>query len=121
MSTGLPAVLATLRDVPGITGSFAFLDDGQILCRDLPPLFSDELLCDIAPRVIRLAEAFAAGGDEATSCVLRFRDHQLVVRRLRYARLCVLGTAEVDAPALRMAVNVVARRIDNAFFEGTRR
>ncbi len=107
-------VLAALRDVAGVQGSFVLTADGALAGRDLPALFEDAVLAEAASRIARLAEAFASVGDDVDVCLVRFADHKLYVRAFGAGRLCVLAAADVNLPALRMATNLVTRRLGPA-------
>jgi predicted regulator of Ras-like GTPase activity (Roadblock/LC7/MglB family) len=100
-----------LRDVAGITGSFVFRADGRLLARDIHAMFDDVALVEAAERLARLRETFAAVGDDLDTAVIRFQDHKLYVKVLNGGLLCILADEGVNMPALRMAANVVSRRI----------
>jgi predicted regulator of Ras-like GTPase activity (Roadblock/LC7/MglB family) len=110
-SSGLTAALATLRDVAGVNGSFVFRGDGQLLAREIHAMFDDEALAETSQRLARLRETFAAVGDDLDLVVIRFQDHKLYLKVLTDGVLCILADAGVNMPALRMAANVVGRRI----------
>lgn len=108
-------ILETLRDVQGVAGSFVALGDGRLLSRDMPSLFSDELLMDIAPLIARLGESFVAmEGLDVVGGTLVFQHYTLFLQRLPYGHLCVLGAGDTHRPALSMAMKLVSRRIDSA-------
>jgi len=103
--------LATLRDVEGVTGSFVFAPDGRVVARELPPLFDDGAIFEASGRLARLRETFAAVGDELGAAVIRFSDYKLYLRTLSGGTLCILANNDVNMPAMRMAANLVGRRI----------
>jgi predicted regulator of Ras-like GTPase activity (Roadblock/LC7/MglB family) len=106
--------LITLKDVFGITGSFVFNRAGDLVARELPPMFDDTALGEASSRLMRLHETFAAAGDQLDVAVLRFRDHKLYVKTLPAGALCILSDGAVNMPALRVAANLVGRRITPA-------
>jgi predicted regulator of Ras-like GTPase activity (Roadblock/LC7/MglB family) len=106
--------LVTLKDVYGITGSFVFTRAGDLVARELPAMFDDTALGEAGSRLTRLHETFAASGDELDVAVLRFRDHKLYVKSLPAGALCIISDGAVNMPALRMAANLVGRRITPA-------
>jgi len=106
--------LVTLKDVFGITGSFVFTRAGDLVARELPPMFDDTALGEASSRLMRLHETFAAAGDQMDSAVLRFRDHKLYLKTLPAGALCIISNDAVNMPALRMAANLVGRRITPA-------
>src|SRR6187397_2730446 len=109
----LVQALTGLRDVEEVQGSFLVGDDGELLARDLPAVFHAEIFKAVAPRLLRMREMFelAAGAGTLT---MRFTDHKLHVRTVGKKLLCVLTGASVNAPALRMAMNLVARRVEGS-------
>jgi predicted regulator of Ras-like GTPase activity (Roadblock/LC7/MglB family) len=107
----LSQALAGLRDVEEVQGSFLLADDGRLLARDLPAVFHAELFADVGPRLTRLRDTFDSSSG-SSSLTMRFSDHKLHVRAIGSKLLCVLTGADVNGPALRMAMNLVARRIE---------
>jgi predicted regulator of Ras-like GTPase activity (Roadblock/LC7/MglB family) len=108
------ASLATLRDVHGVTGSFVFAHDGRVMARELPPLFDDAALGEASGRLARLRDTFVAVGDELGAAVIRFGDHKLYLKALPKGMLCIVAASGVNMPAMRMAANLVGRRITPA-------
>ena len=111
MSQSAAQILSALRDLSGVQGSFVVSDDGELLAEDMGALFNDELLAEVAPRVIRLCDTFTGDAGPVTSCSLRFPDHLLFVRPMPGGALCVLSTLDVKMPALKMGVNLILRRL----------
>jgi predicted regulator of Ras-like GTPase activity (Roadblock/LC7/MglB family) len=107
----LLASLSTLKDVAGIMGSFVFTEDGRLVAREIPALFDDTALAEASGRLTRLRETFAAVGDRLDVAVVRFRDHKLYLKALGAGMLCIVAEGGVNMPALRMAANLVGRRI----------
>ena len=105
------ASLVTLKDVYGITGSFVYARSGQMVARELPPMFDDAALGEAGSRLTRLQETFAAVGDKLEIAVLRYREHKVYVKTLPGGALCIISNGGVNMPALRMAASLVGRRI----------
>ena len=103
--------LATLKDVAGIMGSFVCTPDGRLVSREIPALFDDGALMEAGSRLVRVREAFAAGGDALDVGVIRFRDHRIYVKAVGGSLLMIVAEGDVNMPALRMAANLVGRRI----------
>jgi predicted regulator of Ras-like GTPase activity (Roadblock/LC7/MglB family) len=103
--------LGTLKDVTGVTGSFVFTEGGRLIAREIPALFDDGALAEASGRIARLRETFAAVGDTLDNAVVRFRDHKLYIKALGSGMLCIVAEGSVNMPALRMAANLVGRRI----------
>ena len=106
--------LATLKDVAGIMGSFVCTPDGRLVSRELPAIFDDGALTEAGSRLLRFREAFAAGGDDLEVGVIRFGDHRVYMKTVGASMLMILAEGAVNMPALRMAANLVARRIGAA-------
>ncbi len=105
------ASLIALKDVYGIAGSFVFARGGYLVARELPAMFDDLTLAEAGLRLALLQETFAAVGDRLDSAVLRFRDHKIYVKPLSGGALCIVTLSGVNMPVLRMAANLVGRRI----------
>jgi predicted regulator of Ras-like GTPase activity (Roadblock/LC7/MglB family) len=103
--------LATLKDVAGITGSFVCARNGRLLAREIPSLFEDAVLTEAGSRLLRVGETFAASGDELELAVVRYGEHRLYLKAIGSGLLCIVVAGPVNMPALRMAANLVARRI----------
>jgi predicted regulator of Ras-like GTPase activity (Roadblock/LC7/MglB family) len=107
----LSQTLAGLRDVDEVQGSFLLGSGGHLLARDLPAVFHAEIFADVGPRLVRLRDTFDEQGG-STTLTMRFTDHKLHVRAIGSKLLCVLTGAGVNGPALRMAMNLVARHVE---------
>jgi predicted regulator of Ras-like GTPase activity (Roadblock/LC7/MglB family) len=109
--TEMTAALATLTDVAGITGSFVFTSSGLLVAREIQAMFDDTALAEAAERLARLRDTFGAVGDQLEIAVIRFQDYKLYLKVLAGGTLCILTTEAVNMAALRMAANLVGRRI----------
>jgi len=113
LDNGLLETLRTLRDIKGVQGSFVVrANDGHLLGRDLPAVIDDAVLARVGPRVDRLLNIVDSQTPTET-IAMRFGDHRLDIKRMQAAHLCVLTEFTVSAPALRMAVKLVSRKLDN--------
>jgi predicted regulator of Ras-like GTPase activity (Roadblock/LC7/MglB family) len=106
--------LGTLRDIAGIMGSFVFTGDGRLVAREIPAVFDDVALTEASGRLTRLRDTFGAVGDAFDVAVVRYRDHKLYLKTLGAGMLCIVTEGAVNMPALRMAANLVSRRIGPA-------
>jgi predicted regulator of Ras-like GTPase activity (Roadblock/LC7/MglB family) len=97
--------------VTGIAGSFVFTANGELVAREIHAMFDDAALVEAAERLTRLCETFASVGDEVELAVIRFQDHKLYLKALNGGMLCILADGVVNMAALRMAANLVGRRI----------
>jgi predicted regulator of Ras-like GTPase activity (Roadblock/LC7/MglB family) len=105
------ASLIALKDVYGVAGSFVFARGGYLVAREMPAMFDDLTLAEAGSRLALLQETFHAVGDRLDSAVLRFRDHKIFVKPLSGGALCIITLSGVNMPVLRMAANLVGRRI----------
>jgi len=105
------AGLATLKDVGGVTGSFVCTQSGRLVAREIPAMFENAVLAEAGSRLVRVAETFAAAGDELDLAVVRYGDHRLYLKAIAGGMLCIVVAGPVNMPALRMAASLVARRI----------
>jgi predicted regulator of Ras-like GTPase activity (Roadblock/LC7/MglB family) len=109
---GIGRALNALKDVAGVHGSFALTGDGELLGKDLPAVFQDDLFVEVGERLSRFVEVMAADGDEVSTAALRFDEHRLYVSRFPHGLLAVITENDVNAAALRMALTLTARRIE---------
>ncbi len=108
----IPEYLRMLRDVEGVHGSFVVAGTGSLIDSDLPAIFDSDLLGEVGPRIARLYETFFSGGGDMETCVLRYAEHKLYIRKMTWGIIGVLSSVGVNLPALRMVANLVIRRID---------
>jgi predicted regulator of Ras-like GTPase activity (Roadblock/LC7/MglB family) len=103
--------LTGLRDVDEVQGSFLLAGGGELVARDLPAVFHSEIFGEIGPRLVRLRETLESNGGDLASLTLRFAEHKLHIRAVGALLLGVVTSAKVNGPALRMAINLVTRRV----------
>ena len=114
LSEGIRGSLATLKDVAGVAGSFVCTSNGQLLAREIPAVFEDRVLGEAGTRLLRMGEAFAAAGDDLDMAVVRYGEQRVYLKWISGGLLCVVVSGRVNMPALRMAANLVCRRIATA-------
>jgi len=105
-------ILAGMRDVDGVHGSFVVTKTGALAGKDLPPMFDDAVLNEVGRRIVRLHEGLCADAEDFDHCVMRFADHKLYLRSVANGFVCVLSTNSVNTPALKMAMTLTSRRVD---------
>ncbi len=110
--TVVQAALGGLSDVNGVVGGFVITDSGALVGTNLPSAFDASVFADAGGRIARLFEASSALGSRPQSCILRFSEHKLYVREMTGALLGVICAAQVSLPALKVASNLVVRRVD---------
>lgn len=111
-ASNISRALAALRDVAGVHGSFVLRLTGELVDKDLPSVFHDELFVEVGARLSRFIETMAVDGDEVTSAILRFDEHRLYVTRFPHGLLAVITANEVNMAALKMALTLTTRRIE---------
>ena len=111
MTEALMRTLKSLRDVDGIVGSFVVNPDGRLLARDLPSYFDSNVLEEVGPRIHRLYDAWQSAGDELDAATLVFAEHKMHLRELGKSVLAVVSSVAVNAPALKMALGLVSRKL----------
>jgi predicted regulator of Ras-like GTPase activity (Roadblock/LC7/MglB family) len=111
LGEGVRTSLATLKDVSGIAGSFVCTASGRLIAREIPALFEDAVLAEAGSRLLRIGETFAASGDMLEFAVVRYGENRLYLKAMAGGMLCIVVAGEVNMPALRMAANLVGRRI----------
>jgi predicted regulator of Ras-like GTPase activity (Roadblock/LC7/MglB family) len=104
------ATLQTLRDLDGILGSFLVADSGTVVAQDLPAYFGTAA-ADIGPRAQRLQEALSLSQGEVNQCVLRYGPHKISLRPVNGGLLTIVASSDINLPALRMAANLVAKKL----------
>ncbi len=107
----LATALLALRDLPEVQGSFFMSERGALLARDMPAFFTDDLVGEVAVRLLRLADTFGSEGTSVQSFVIRYSEYLVFVRLTPQGALSVLATPGVNMAALRMGASLVARQL----------
>jgi predicted regulator of Ras-like GTPase activity (Roadblock/LC7/MglB family) len=118
MSERILNTLGALRDVGGIQGSFVVSRSGALLAKDLPAVFDDGLFAVVGPRIARLHETLASENEGLAHVVMRFSEHKLHLRSAPFGFLCALSELGINVSALKMALTLVARRLEPEFAAG---
>ncbi len=104
--------LETLKDLEGILGSFVIGPGGSVLAQDFPSYFGSAAY-DIGARALRLKEALEVSEGELSHFVLRYGSHKVALRPVKGGLLTIVSESAVNMPALRMAMNLVARKLES--------
>lgn len=110
-ASALGAGLGSLFDLPEVYGSFLVTPAGSIAARAIPEILDDATLAEVGGRIIRLGDTFQTIGVSPDLCVVRFTEHKLYVKTLPVGVLCIVTGSGISLPALRMAANLVARKV----------
>lgn len=107
--------LETLRDLEGVVGSFVVNDAGDVLAEDVPAYFGESAQ-NVGPRALRFFEALSMASDSESisHSILHYGTHKMLLRPVRGGLLASIFVSEMNMPALRMALNLVARKLDAA-------
>jgi predicted regulator of Ras-like GTPase activity (Roadblock/LC7/MglB family) len=109
--------LRALIDVEGVIGSFVIGGDGGLVDTDLPATFDAAVFAEAGPRIVRLADLGASFGEDLRFLVIRFAEHKLYVRQLTGGFLGIVVSLNTSLPALKVAANLVARRVETMLVE----
>jgi predicted regulator of Ras-like GTPase activity (Roadblock/LC7/MglB family) len=108
----LQSVLSSLRDVEGVHGGCLVSSNGDLVASDMPLAVDEAALRALAAQLPGLnAELGLALDASNDSCVLRYSDRTLYVRRVAHGFLCVLTDVGTSTPMLKMMLSVAARRV----------
>lgn len=108
----MSSALSSLKDIPGVFGSFVFAPDGALTARDMPALYPDSVFTEIGRRLESIAEAVDGQLKGYHELLAKFDGHWLLSRRTPKGTLNVLVDESVNFPALKMAANVAVKHLD---------
>lgn len=106
-------LLRNLRDVPGVIGSFILNNDGALVGHEMPAFVGTEIYPDVGRRLATAFGTLDSSVGEFDDLLLKFDEQWLYVRRLSHGVLSILSTASVNLPALKMATNIAATKVDS--------
>ncbi len=73
-------------------------------------MFSNDVLADVGPRVLRLRETLSQDG-AAAQVVVRYEDHKLILRPQAESSIVVLALHSINLAQLKIALNLVNRSL----------
>ena len=116
MTDAIAPKLQALRDIEGVLGSFAIGERGEVLARDVTAACGSEVLALVGGRLSQLCDAFVNAdiGGPFESTTLHFAQYKLHIRALGGMFLVAVVAADVNLPALKMAMNMLARQLVQA-------
>lgn len=105
--------LRTLRDIDGVLGSFVISSRGELLGRDVTAACGSDVLALVGGRLQQLCNAFVSAdiGGPFESTTLYFPQYKLHIRAFANLYIVAVVSAEVNLPALRMAMNMLGRQV----------
>jgi hypothetical protein len=115
VSDAIALRLRTLRDIEGVLGSFVIGGHGELLGRDVTAACGSEVLALVGGRLQQLCDAFVSAdiGGPFESTTLYFPQYKLHIRALSNLFVVAVVSAEVNLPALKMAMNMLGRQLLN--------
>lgn len=113
----LQQALASLRDINGVNGSFIVGMGGQLIARDTSALLSEEILSPVAPRLVRLWDTLREVDQSLDQAVISYESQKLYVRPVVSGLLCTIVPLGTNMPALRMAVNLLLKKVNPRLLE----
>jgi len=107
----MQTLLAALRDIPGVVGSFVLSREGQLIAREMPAVYPDEIFPELGRRMTTVGEVVGAQTGSVQELLMKFDAYCLHVRHADACFLSVLAADTVNVPALRMATNVALKQV----------
>ena len=106
-------ILAALKDIHGVEGSFVMNVNGDLVCRHMPTIFADEIFPELGRRLLNIYSTFDLQVSQFDDLLLKFEGYWLYIRRAAHGFLSILTTESVNYPALKMASNLALGQINS--------
>jgi predicted regulator of Ras-like GTPase activity (Roadblock/LC7/MglB family) len=100
-----------MRDVEGVVGGLAVGPEGSLVVHDLFPKLGPDIASRLAARLRQLHEALILHGGKVGSLDLRFDQLRVQVAPIKHGMVAVLVEHATNSPALSMALEIAANRI----------
>lgn len=104
--------MLALKDIHGVEGSFVMNTDGDLVCRQMPAIFADEIFPELGRRLLNIYSTFDTQVSAFDDLLLKFEGYWLYIRRAAHGFLSILTTESVNYPALKMASNLAMGQIN---------
>ncbi|MCD6051213.1 MAG: hypothetical protein K0Q55_2616 [Verrucomicrobia bacterium] len=104
-------VLAALKDIHGVEGSFVMNTNGELVCRQMPAIFADEIFAELGRRLLGIYSTFDLQVSQFDDLLLKFDGYWLYIRRASHGFLSILTSETVNYPALKMASNLALSQL----------
>lgn len=105
------AILTSLKDIPGVIGSFVLTPQGALVAKEMPAVYPEAIFPDLGRRLVSVGEVLDGQTAPFQELLLKFEGSWLFIRRTTQCLLSVLVAENVNYPALRMATNVAFRQV----------
>jgi len=104
-------ILAALKDIHGVEGSFVLNTNGELVCRQMPAIFADEIFPEVGRRLLSIYSTFDLQVSQFDDLLLKFDGYWLYIRRAAHGFLSILTAETVNYPALKMASNLALSQL----------
>jgi predicted regulator of Ras-like GTPase activity (Roadblock/LC7/MglB family) len=105
------STLHALRHVPGVFGSFLWMDDGRLMAADLTPGRTAEVMQIATRRLAAIATAYASAGECLQHVTLAYQQYQLHISGLANASLVVVLSRACSLPTILPVIDDVLREL----------
>ena len=112
-------LLQYLNRVVGVIGSFVCDEEGNIVEREIPEVYSDSSLREVSHIISKTFETISATGRGIKQIEYEYNDYRLIIRKFTYGFLVVLCNKAVSLAMLNMAFKVVVQKIEMLIVERT--
>ncbi len=109
----MQSTLASLKDIPGVVGSFVLDPQGTLVAKEMPAVYSAAIFPELGRRLVSVGEVLEQQTAAFQELLLKFEGSWLFVRRTTQCLLSVLVSETVNYPALRMATNVALKQLSD--------
>ena len=107
----LVSTLHALRHVPGVLGSFLWMDDGRLVASDLTPGRAPAVLQLATRRLAAIAAAYANAGECLDHLTLTYDQYQLHISGVANASLVVVLARSCTREGLSPMIESVLREL----------
>jgi hypothetical protein len=105
------STLHALRHVPGVLGSFLWMDDGRLVASDLTPGRAPAVLQMATRRLAAIAAAYASAGECLDHLTLTYDNYQLHISGVANASLVVVLARSCAREGLMAMIEAVLREL----------
>lgn len=100
-----------VMELPGVEGIALFALTGEVRYAQMPAALGKGIPADAIRRIAALYEAVDENLSPQDDYLLRYQDHWFMLRRVAGHVLLIMGSERANVASVRMASNMVVRRI----------
>jgi len=104
-------ILAGLRELEGVRGSFVFTQGGKVVCLHCHAIYDRELLQEVSRSVIKAIDSLALQHPDWEEMSAQFADARLLLRSLGKAFLGVIADSTLNSSFANVAVRVAVGKL----------